>query len=328
MCGMDTASMTLDAYLDEWMDLLRTRVQPTTWRGYDDMSRAYLRPGLGACRIDELTVRQLNLHFVHLLAQGGRRGGPLARKTVKYAHAILRQALGDAVRADLLADNVAARVTLPKLDPERDLEPEALRTWTAEQAARFLALSADAPLHALWRVALGTGMRRGELLGLRWQDVDLTVPELRVRASLAFVGGRHRLKSTKTGRGRVLTLDDDTAAAIARQPPPSQPEWPLVFTTPDGGPWRPEIITDRWRRQWPALDLPKLRLHDLRHCHACLLLDQGVPIKVVSERLGHSTIVMTMDVYAHVLPAQDRDAANAIQRALRGTSGTDRTAHP
>jgi integrase len=91
-----------------------------------------------------------------------------------------------------------------------------------------------------------------------------------------------------------------------------------VFTDPSGMPWRPEGITDRWRRQWPGLDLPKLTLHGLRHCHACLLLDQGVPIKVVSERLGHATIAMTMDVYAHVLPAQDRAAADAIQRALGG----------
>jgi integrase len=92
-----------------------------------------------------------------------------------------------------------------------------------------------------------------------------------------------------------------------------------VFTQPDGSPWRPETITDRWRCQWPALSLPRLRLHDLRHCHASLLLAEGVPIKVVSERLGHATIGMTMDVYAHVLPAMDRDAAAAIGRAL----GTD-----
>ena len=313
---MDVAAMTLDTYLDEWLELLRMRVQPTSHRSYVDMIDSYLRPGLGGCLVGDLTVPRLHDHFVTLMASGGRRGGPLSRRTVRYAHALLRHALGDAVRDGLLDDNVAARVTPPRLDPERDQQLPQLHTWDRAEAARFLELTAGHPLHALWRVALGTSMRRGELLGLRWQDVDLDTPQLRVVTSLIHADGRPQLKATKTGRGRVLSLDDDTAAAIAGQPRPTRTEWPLVFTTPEGLPWRPETITDRWRRQWPRLPLPKLRLHDLRHCHACLLLDQGVPIKVVSERLGHTTIAMTLDVYAHVLPAQDRDAATAIQRAL------------
>ena len=322
---MDVAAMTLDAYLDEWLALLRTRVQPTTHRSYDDMSHSYLRPVLGGCRVGELTAHQLNLHLLHLLQQGGRRGGPLTPKTVTYAHAILRQALGEAVRDGRLEHNVAARVTPPRHDPTRGPEPDRLQAWNRAQAARFLALTADHPLHAVWRTALSTGMRRGELLGLTWEDLDLDVPQVRVRTSLIHVGGRPQLKSTKNGRGRVLALDADTAAALARQPPPRHPEWPLVFTRPDGLPWRPEMITDRWRRQWPRLDLPKLTLHSLRHCHACLLLDQGVPIKVVSERLGHATVRMTMETYAHVLPAQDRQAADAIRRALRGEGGRYRS---
>jgi integrase len=323
---MDVAEMTLDAYLDEWLALLRTRVQPTTLRSYTAMADAYLRPRLGPLRIGEIDVRRLNLHFAHLLTGGGRRGQPLARKTIHYTHAILSQALGEAVRDGVLEHNVASRVTLPRLDPDAEPNVDGLRVWDAEQAARFLRLRAAKPLGDLWRVALGTGMRRGELLGLRWQDVDLSVPQLRVRTSLAHVDGRFWLKSTKTGRGRVLHLDDDTAAAIAARSRAEDGRWPLVFTNPAGEPWRPEMISDRWRRQWPALDLPQITLHALRHCHACLLLDQGVPIKVVSERLGHSTIAMTMDVYAHVLPAQDRDASAAIRRALRGERGNGRSA--
>jgi len=313
----NVADMTLDAYLDQWLALARTRVQPTTWQTYDRQARAYLRPGLGACRIGDLTVRDLNLHFVHLLQQGARDGGPLARKTLGHVHNLLRQALGHAVRDGRLHDNVAARVTLPKLDPERDQVLEALRVWDAEQAARFLALTAAQPLHALWRLALATGMRRGELLGLRWEDVDLTVPQVRVRTSLAFVDGVPRLGPTKTGPSRSLTLDADTAAALERQPRPTRDRWPLVFTRPDGLPWSPQVISQRWRRQWPTLELPRIRFHDLRHCHACLLLDQQVPITVVSQRLGHTSITMTMNTYAHVLPAQDQAAANAIRRALR-----------
>jgi len=322
---MDVAAMTLNAYLDAWLALLRTRVQPTTYRSYDDMVHSYLRPVLGPCRVGELTTHQLNLHFLHLLQQGGRRGGPLQRSTVKYAHAILRQALKEAVRDGLLDDNVAARAAPPRHDPHQGPQADPLRTWDRAQAARFLELTAGRPLHDLWRVALATGMRRGELLGLTWADVDLAVPQVRVRTSLTHVQGRPQLQTTKTGRGRVLALDAATAAAIARRPPPRDDDWPMVFTRPDGLPWRPEMITDRWRRQWPRLDLPKLTLHSLRHCHACLLLDQGVPIKVVSERLGHATVRMTLDTYSHVLPAQDREAADAIQRALRGEPGRYRS---
>jgi integrase len=282
---MDVAAMTLDAFLDEWLALLRTRVQPRTLRSYIAMTDAYLRPVLGPVRIGDLDVRRLHLHFAQLLTGGGRRGQPLARKTVHYTQAILSQALGEAVRDGVLEHNVAQWVTLPRL---------------------------------------GTGMRRGELLGLRWEDVDLSVPQLRVRTRLAHVDGRFWLRSTKTGRGRVLHLDDDTAAAISARSRAEDGRWPLVFTNPAGAPWRPEMISDRWRQQWPALDLPRITLPALRHCHACPL-DQGVPTKVISERLGHSTIAMTMDVNAHVLPSEDRDASAVIRRALLVDGGARRS---
>ena len=211
LSGMDVAAMTLDSHLDVWLELLRTRVQPTTYRSYDDMIHSCLRPVLGSCRVGELTANQLNLHFVHLLQQGGRRGGPLERSTVKYAHTILRQVLGEAVRDGLLDDNVAARSAPPRHVPDRDLVADRLRTWDRAEATRFLELAAGQPLHGLWRLALGTGMRRGELLGLTWEDVDLEVQQVRVRTSLIHGHGRPQLKSTKSGRGRVLALDADTA---------------------------------------------------------------------------------------------------------------------
>jgi integrase len=314
---MDTDSPTLDGYLDEWFALQRTRVEPSTWESYDTVARAYLRPHLGAVPLDGLAVRALDLHYVRLLESGGRRGQPLARRTVEYAHAVLRKALGDAVTAGLLADNPATRATVPRLDPRAERLPARLPAWSEDEAKRFLEQSSDHDLADVWRVALGTGMRRGEVLGLRWDDVDLAVPQVTVVASLAATSAGLQLKTTKTGRARTLHLDEDTAAAIDRQPRRDGP-WPLVFTGADGAPLPPAWVSDRWRWQWPALDVPRIPLHGLRHSHACLLLAQGVPIKVVSQRLGHATIAMTMDTYAHVLPAQDRDAATAIASALGG----------
>jgi integrase len=163
-------------------------------------------------------------------------------------------------------------------------------------------------------------MRRGELLGLRWEDVDLANLQLRVATSLTEVDGILQLGHPKTGRARTLYLDPSTAAALEREPRGRDTSGhDLVFTRLDGTLWPPSQISDRWRGQWPRLaraGVPKIRLHATRHVHATLLLARGVPIKVVSERLGHTTIAMTMDIYAHVLPAMDRNVAEAIGLAL------------
>lgn len=320
---MDTSDQTLDAYLDEWFALQRTRIEPSTWQTYRDMARSYLRPHLGDLALGDLTVRRLDLVYAGLLIRGGRGGRPLSRRTVVYAHAILHKALEDAVNVGLLPANVAARATVPRVDPDRDDVPAKVRTWTAEQLHHFLEVSADDELHDLWRVAFGTGMRRGELLGLRWEDVDLDVPQLRVTTTLTHAQGRLRLKGTKTRRIRTIHLDDDTAVAIDRQPRRAPGPYPLVFTRTDGQPWLPQTVSDRWRCQWPGLDLPRLRLHDARHTHASLLLQRGVPLKVVSERLGHTKIALTMDIYAHVLPAMDQDAAAAYAQLLDQRSNRD-----
>jgi integrase len=269
--AMPDDDLTLDEYLDEWFSLQRTRLEPTSLSGYQLMARYYLRPRLGPRPIRSLTTRELDLHYVQLLEGGGRGGRPLSRRTVAYAHAVLRKALADAMTAGLLQENVADGATVPRIDPDRDALPDRVRTWDAGQVRRFLEATVDDELHDLWRVALGTGMRRGELLGLRWEDVDLEIPQLRVASALTCVDGRVRLKATKTRRPRTLYLDDDTATAIARQPRRDGAPYPLVFSRPDGSPLLPQAVTDRWRAQWPGLDLPRIRLHDLRHTHATLL---------------------------------------------------------
>ena len=218
---------------------------------------------------------------------------------------------------------MAGAAAHPGAVPDAPITPRRLTYWDEEQTRRFLAATADDPLHGIWRVALGTGMRRGELLGLRWEDVDLSNLQLRVTTSLTEVDGILQLGQPKTGRARTLHLDAATAAALQCEPRGRDTSGhDLVFTRPDGTPWPPPQITDRWRGQWPRLtwaDVPKIKLHATRHVHATLLLARGVPIKVVSERLGHSTIAMTMDIYAHVLPAMDRNAARAIGQALGAT---------
>lgn len=327
---MDPDTPTVDGYLDEWLALLRTRVKPSTWQSYRSMAEAYIRPRLGELRLDELTVRRLDRFYVELLDRGRcRGGGPLSRRSVAYVHAIVHKALADAVGIGILTENVAARAHVPRIDPNVDrLSSSEVVCWDQAQTRRFLDATRGHPLGDLWRVALGTGMRRAELLGLRWDEVDLTVPQLRVSRSLTVVDGTARLLETKTGRSRTLHLDDATAAAIDRQPRRRDASgFGLVFTQEDGMPLSPQTVSDRWRTQWPGLlrhDVPQIRLHATRHVHATLLLAGGVPIKVVSQRLGHASIQMTMDIYAHVLPAMDRDAADAIGAAF-GPDGSGRS---
>jgi integrase len=317
---MDTPELTVDAYLAEWLLLIRTRVRPSTCACYRRMLEAYICPHIGPLPLTALTTRRLDRLYVELLTSGGRDGRRLARSTVVHAHSVFHKALADAVAIEVVADNVATRAQVPKHDPDAPLVPDRLICWDETETRRFLAVTAERPLHALWRVALGTGMRRGELLGLRWCDIDLAASQLRVVTALTEVDKVVRLGLTKSGRSRTLFLDDATAAALDGQPRDRDTSGHgLVFTRDDGSPWPPTQITDRWRDQWPHLarvGVPKIRLHATRHVHATLLVSRGVPIKVVSERLGHATIAMTMDIYAHVLPAMDRNAADAIGLAL------------
>lgn len=314
--------MTLTEYVDEWIRVQRLQLQPATWDAYRRTIACYLTPALGETTLDELAPRQRERLYADLLDHGGRNRRPLAVRTIRYIHAVLHKALADAVRTGLLQTNVSDRVVLPRHDPRRtDPDNNRLRVWNTAQVRTFLDLISDEPHRDLWTVALGTGMRRGELLGLRWPDIALDRRTVRIAASLTMTDGCARLKTTKTNRVRQIHIDAHTAAAFEHQGRRSNRNnrLELVFTDERGEPLIPQRITHRFRRLVRRLPLPTIRLHDLRHTHATLLLEAGVPVKVVSERLGHATITLTLDTYAHVLPAMDRDAADrsSTSRAQR-----------
>jgi integrase len=320
---------TLDAYLDEWLALQTTQLQPGTWTDYTARMRRYVRPHLGDVPLTDLRARQLTKLYVSLLEQGGRDGAPLSLVTVRGVHAILHKALGDARRAGYLAANPADDATVPRLDPRRDLVAPPLRTWTAAELRGFLAATAGTSLGPLWAVAAGTGMRRGELLALRWADVDLDACVLQVRLSLTRVRGEPRLKDPKSGRARRLRVDGHVRAALCEQRdrqardarrhgPLWRNDWDLVFTTKVGAPWHPDAISRAFRLACLDAGAPVLRLHDLRHTHATLLLEAGCPVKVVSERLGHASVTLTLDVYSHVLPTMDDEAVARFAAHVHG----------
>lgn len=314
---MTSTPPTLAAWLEEWAASRRHHLEASSVVSYRWMADSYLVPHLGKVRLDHLDVRTLESTYAKLLAAGGRGGRPLAPRTVAYTHAVLHRALVDAVRLGVINVNVAADATVPRRAVD-GRPPRRLRVWDADQVRQFLADTANHPLADLWAVALGTGMRRGELLGLRQRDLKLEHQQLTVATALVVIDGTPRWKAPKTGRTRLLSLDDRTVRVLQRRldaAPTADPDLP-VFADAGGNPLDPGQVSHQWRMLMRTLDLPTIRLHDLRHTHATLLLAAGVPVKVVSERLGHTKIAMTLDVYTHVLPAQDRAAALTMGELL------------
>ena len=323
-------SATVLSYLREWLELQRTQLQPSTLRSYRLAVENYLGPRIGHVTLDELDPPTLTRLYGDLLVRGGLHGKPLSLKSVRYVHSVLHKALEDARRAGLVARNVSDDAVLPRVDPRTgETDERRHQTWTAAQLRTFLAAVEHHPHRWLWHVAAGTGMRRGELLGLTWEHVDLRQGVLRVRQALTAANGETRLKATKTGRPRTLHLDQHTSDALREQRRHQEDlreaartgwgnPWDLVFTTRVGGPVHPSIVTREFAHAVQVLPVPRIRLHDLRHTHATLLLEAGVPVKVVSERLGHASIQLTLDTYAHVLPSMDSDAAERFAEHVWG----------
>jgi integrase len=247
----------------------------------------------------------------------------LASKTVRNIHGELHTALKDAVRRGYVPRNVAATVDLPK-----GMAPE-MQVWSPAQLRAFLDHARQDRLYAAWLLFATTGMRRGEVAGLRWPDVDLDAGRVSPRRPRVVVNYEVHVSEPKTAKGRrSMALDPATMAALrqhrARQAEERLamgPRWHdsgLVFTWPDGRPLHPERFTKWFQQLARAAGLPRIRLHDVRHSYATAALSAGIPAKVVSERLGHANIAITMDTYSHVLPGLDAQAAGTVARLILG----------
>ena len=320
LAGVDADRLTVAAWFEEWIAGQRSQLAAATWRGYRGALDRYLLPALGDLALAELHARHLNALYQRMTVEPGVRGRPLGLASVRYVHAVAHKALRDAARLDLILANPADKATVPKR-AQSGAGPREVASWTAEELRAFLRFAAGDPLAALWHLAAATGMRRGELLGLRWSDVELARRTLTVRRALSVVDGSAELKTPKGGRTRTLRIDEVTAGVLAthhQQPASVQRHgaWDLVFTDGNGGHLDPLAVTGAFRKLVRRSGLPALSLHGLRHTHATLCLGSGVPVKVVSERLGHTQISLTLDVYAHVLPAMDADAAERFAAAV------------
>ena len=324
--------MTLGDYLHAWLDGLDTTGRrETTIEGYRKKILRYVLPNeITKLPLQAVTAADLDKLYSVLVTRGGRGGGKLSLRTVRHVHTIVGKALSDAERQDMLPRNPARRAQPPSaaagaLAGSEDVDAGAAR--------RFLAATAGHYHAGLFRVAAMTGLRRGELCGLRWSDLDLDAKRLVVRHTITTVNHRIVEGNVKTARSRrSVDLDAETVRLLgahrARQLEErmlvgaAYQDRDLVFARPDGDPWNPDSLGRAFERAVARLDLPRIRLHDLRHSHAVHLLAAGQNPRLVSERLGHASVGFTLDVYGHVMDGQQADAAAAVAALVDGSGRT------
>jgi integrase len=310
----DSEGLTVGEYLERWLeDSVRGSVKVTTYQSYSSLVRLHVCPTLGGTKLAALTSAHIQVLYRAKLDEG------LAPKSVKYIHTTLHRALKQAVRWSLVPRNAAAEA-----DPPRVITPE-MRPLSPAQARTLLEAVEGNRLEALYVLAVTTGMRQGELLGLGWEDVDLESRTVQVRRTLTLAKGGPCLTEPKTrGSRRHIRVTSGAVEALRRHLKRQEAEgaargheWnarDLVFCTRRGTPIRRDNLHDKhWKPLLMRAGLPDIRFHDLRHTCATLLLTKGVHPKIVSEMLGHSSIAITLDTYSHVIPGMQEIAASAME---------------
>jgi integrase len=313
----------------EWLPAICSTVRPTTYRSYEQHVQFHITPHIGSLKLEKVNGATLNALYAKLACQGkrdGQRG--LSPRTVHHVHACLHRAFRDAVRWGRLFRN-----PVDAADPPRVAGPGSreMKTWSAVQVRAFLTATKDDRLYPLWRLFCLTGMRRGEVLGVKWEDLDLAAGRLSVRRALIPLGGEVIVSEPKTARGRrSIALDDETVEVLEAQASRQLEEqqafgegWTdsgYLCTKEDGEPYHPEVVSRYFRQAVKKAMLPMIRPHDLRHTHATLALQAGIHPKVVSERLGHANIAITLDTYSHAIPALQEEAAERIAELVSGES--------
>lgn len=316
---VDPSTVTVRAYLeDHWLPSLPMTVRPSTLDTYQRLVRLHIVPHLGDVKLQKLERVQIAKWLAKLSSSD------LSPKYVKNVHGVLSKALHDAIEYELLARNVA---TKPKGMPA--IEPRPPRAWNAEELRRFLVSTAGDRLGPVWRLIGTTGLRRGEALGLRWQDVDVDASTITVVRQRTIASGRlvegppktragHRTVSIDAGTMAVLRTWRATQAAERLMMGAGWPDHDLVFTNADGTGLWPQTVTAAFRDVSERLGLQLIGVHGLRHTAATWMISQGINPRVVQQRIGHSNVSVTLGLYTHVLPGHDRDAADAFALALDG----------
>jgi integrase len=313
--GVDLSAetMTVAQFLDKWLAAsVRPSVKIKTYEGYESICRIRVKPRIGSKKLTKLTALDLQSLYTNLATAG------LSPRSVHHTHRVLHRAFVQAQRWNLIARNLCDGAQGPRATRSE------MKVWTPDEADAFLHATRKHRMHALYVLALTTGMRQGELLGLKWADLDLAASTLAVRRSLQWQRGNGcAFVEPKTTRSRrrvhlsqraiaALRAHKDGQAWARREAAEAWQDQDLVFCDPLGGVVAPSHQTAVFKSAAEAAGLPVIRFHDMRHTAATILLARGVHVKLVSEMLGHSTIVLTLDTYSHLIPAMHGDAASVM----------------
>ena len=321
---IDKSKITVGEWLDSWLETHGAAVKPSTLAGYKAHVQTRIKPVLGGVRLQDLSPAQITKFYHQLHAAGGRDGKPVSARTVHNVHRTLRKSLNDAVRVErILHSNPAERASLPRVPKSTTMQ-----LWSGDELRRFLTTAFEHRLGAYYRLAAYTGARRGELLGLRWEDLDLENAQMTIAKTVAVIAGERVTGEPKSGHSRTIGLDAGTVLALREHRVRSEAErlecgrlWQggdngAVFTTASGGPLFPDTLTKLFTKLVTQAGLPPMRLHDLRHQHASMLLTAGVPVTEVSARLGHASPAITWTVYAHITQRQGSGLADVFAGAV------------
>lgn len=314
---VEKARETVAGFMNRWFEIYAVpNTDAKTQQGYRGIIRRYINPVLGNIKVQSLTARQVQALYVDMLSRG------IGAPSVVSVHRVIREALGHALNWGIVTKNVAVATKPPRI------ERKTMEMWDIPDIHRFLDAAFDDSFYPVYQLAVLTGLRRGEVFGLKWDAVDLEGSTLRVTRTLQRISGCGLVEGQpKTPRSRrnidlapgALALLDDVRAAQVENRLEYGDLWQdtgHVFTHLNGSPIDPDYISKRFAKLVRASGLPHLTFHGLRHAHATLAFAAGVSPKTISERLGHASIAITMDIYAHVLPGMGADAALAVERLL------------
>lgn len=326
---VEPTKLTLGSFLtEEWLPARRASLRPSTVVSYEQLIRNYLLPRIGGVRLQAVDGPMLNRLYVELLESGRidlrktANGAGLSPKTVRNLHGVLTKAFRDAIRWGRLQRNPCDAA-----DPPKGTSPE-MKAWTADEMRTFVRSVQTHRWVAVWTLLATTGMRRGEILGLRWSDVDLDAGSVTIVSTRIRYGKTVAASTPKTARGnRTIAIGAVTVAVLRAWRKQQFADrlligggWSnagdLLATLPDGSAPNPEAFSNLFADLVKRAGLPSIRLHDFRHSYATAALASGVPVKVVSQRIGHADVGVTLKVYAHVMPGDDADAATRADALL------------
>ena len=322
--GLDASKVgmyTVGQWMDVWFEhYAKVKVRPSSHQTYRGYIENHIKPNIGTIPLEKLTTLDLQKLYKKLLTSGRidrieskHQPKGLSVKTVRNLHQIISSTLALAKEQKLIVSNPAEGCALPK--PEH----KEMKTLPAEQLQSFLQEAKESGVFELYYLELATGLRRGELLGLKWEDIDLERGSLRVRRQIARINGEVVEAPLKTKNAyRTLPLAEDTIDVLKTQRKKTGNS-PWVFPSPAGGPISPDSVLHMLHRVLKRAGLPRVRFHDLRHTFATLALQNGVDVKTVSGMLGHFSAGFTLDTYAHVTTESQRQAAQTMGSLLSGS---------